>query len=44
MHGGSSRFLLAADEPRKHYKQDRIDDDRVRHGEEGNRAGAEGER
>src|SRR5262249_58466672 len=30
--------------PRKHEKQDRTDDDRVRYGEEGNRAGAEGER
>ena len=38
--------VLVADmpEPRKHQEQDRIDHDRVRHREEGDGAGAEGER
>ena len=38
--------VLVADvpEPREHQKQDRIDQDGVRHREEGDRAGAEGQR
>ena len=38
--------VLVADvpEPRKHEEQDRIDDDRIGHREEGDRAGAERER